>query len=241
MSHRRLQDVEIDERYIRDEPSMASKRSTRDGVLTLVGGFFIMLYLGCFFLWHNISVYVLSYFYYVNGTTDFSFVYLVDCGLVLFNLMGYQIGSYLVQSRRWHPKLVLTLGCLVSLLGNYASSLTTSISTYLLCYALMNGIGCGSCYLVPMICGWDHFPQRRGLVTGLSLFGFGFGSFIFSQISTAVVNPAGLDPIPDASHAVNFYPEEVAMRVPIMIRQMTYIWCFLVLIGICLTSRPNSN
>ena len=136
---------------------------------------------------------------------------------------------------------MLTLGCVVSLLGNYASSLTTSISTYLLCYALMNGIGCGSCYLVPMICGWDYFPQRRGLVTGLSLFGYGFGSFIFSQISTAVVNPAGLAPIPDASHAVNFYPEEVAMRVPIMIRQMTYIWCFLVLIGICLTSRPNSN
>jgi len=86
---------------------------------------------------------------------------------------------------------VLTLGCSVSLLGNFASSYTTSILPYLACYTLMNGVGCGACYLIPMICGWEHLPQRRGLVTGLALFGFGFGSFIFSLISTAIVNPAG--------------------------------------------------
>ena len=54
-----------------------------------------MLYLGCFFLWGNISVYYLSYFHYYNPETDFSFVFLVDALLVLFNLIGYQIGTYL--------------------------------------------------------------------------------------------------------------------------------------------------
>ena len=58
-------------------------------VLTLVGGFCLHLYLGCFFLWGNISVYVVSYFHYVNDTSNFSFIYLVDSMLVFFNLMGY--------------------------------------------------------------------------------------------------------------------------------------------------------
>ena len=61
----------------------------------MVGGFLLMLYLGCFFLWGNISVYYLSYFHYYNPETDFSFVFLVDALLVLFNLIGYQIGTYL--------------------------------------------------------------------------------------------------------------------------------------------------
>lgn len=50
------------------------------------------------------------------------------------------------------------------------------------------------CYMVPLICGWEFFPKNKGLVTGTCLGGYGFGSFIFSQISTKLVNPDGLDP-----------------------------------------------
>ena len=34
----------------------------RQGVLVIVGGVFIELFLGCFYLWGNIAVYVTSYF-----------------------------------------------------------------------------------------------------------------------------------------------------------------------------------
>ena len=57
--------------------------------MTLVGSFLLELYLGCFFLWGNISVYVLSYFHYYNPNASFSFVFLVDLMLVVFNLAGY--------------------------------------------------------------------------------------------------------------------------------------------------------
>ena len=33
------------------------------GICCVVGGVLLMIYLGCFFLWGNISIYVLSYFY----------------------------------------------------------------------------------------------------------------------------------------------------------------------------------
>ena len=67
----------------------------RDSILTLIGGFFLMLYLGCFFLWGNISVYVLSYFHYYDPNASFGFIFVVDSLLVLFNLCGYQVGTYL--------------------------------------------------------------------------------------------------------------------------------------------------
>ena len=40
-----------------------SKSESIKAVLTLIGGFSLMLYLGCFFLWGNIAIYVLSYFH----------------------------------------------------------------------------------------------------------------------------------------------------------------------------------
>ena len=46
----------------------------------------------------------------------------------------------------------------------------------------------------------------------------GFGSFIFSQISSAIVNPEKDEPIDDPTYDINFYKESVALRVPQMIR-----------------------
>ena len=104
----------------------------------------------------------------------------------------------------------------------------------------MNGIGTGMCYLVPIICGWEHFPTRRGLVTGLCLAGFGFGTFIFARVSTAIVNPDNQQPIDDPTQDINLYDHEVAMRVPLMIRELCYIWVFLVIISLVLVSRPST-
>jgi OFA family oxalate/formate antiporter-like MFS transporter len=33
------------------------------------------------------------------------------------------------------------------------------------------------------------FPDKKGLVTGIILGGFGLGSFIFTQVQTAILNP----------------------------------------------------
>ena len=90
MSQKGSNELELvyDEAHQGDQEQQV-KHHKRDGILTLIGGFFLMLYLGCFFLWGNISVYVVSYFHYVNGTSNFSFIYLVDSMLVFSNLAGY--------------------------------------------------------------------------------------------------------------------------------------------------------
>ena len=54
-----------------------------------------MIYLGCFFLWGNISIYVLSYFYAIDPSTSYGFIFLVDTLLILSNWCGYQLGTYL--------------------------------------------------------------------------------------------------------------------------------------------------
>ena len=53
------------------------------------------------------------------------------------------------------------------------------------------------------------------------------------------MNPDHEDPIKDPSQEVNFYKKSVADRVPLMIRNLVYIWIGLVLIGCLLVSRPK--
>ena len=129
----------------------------------------------------------------------------------------------------------------MALVGVYISSYTTTLATYLPLYCLMNGLGCGMNYLLPLICGWEWFPHKKGLVSGLTLGGYGFGSFIFSLISTELVNPQGLDPtIEDGD--ITYYGPEVADRVPYMLRTLVYIWAGFVFVALCTVSRaPQSH
>lgn len=55
----------------------------------MLGGVILQLYLGCFFLWGNISIYVLSYFYERDKELAYDFIFLVDTFLVLANWLGY--------------------------------------------------------------------------------------------------------------------------------------------------------
>ena len=59
------------------------------GILTIVGGVCLEMFIGCFFLWGNISIYVLSYFYERDKELAYDFIFLVDTFLVLANWLGY--------------------------------------------------------------------------------------------------------------------------------------------------------
>jgi len=143
------------------------------------------------------------------------------------------------MKRRWHPKLLVALGAAISLSGVYCSSLTTSIGPYLAFYCLMNGLGCGMCYMIPLICDWEWFPENKGIVNGFTLCGYGFGSFIFSQVSTHLVNPDNkqADVTDPDDPTITYYGPEVADRVPYMIQTLVYIWTGLALVGVLLISR----
>lgn len=195
-----------------------------------------MFYLGCFFLWGNIDVYVLSYFHEFNPNLSVGFIFIVDTLLIAANSTGYNIGTYLLTQRNWHPKLVLSIGGCLALSGTYISSYTKRLGPYLALYTGMNGIGCGMCYFVPLVCSWEYFPEKKGLMTGIIIGAYGFGSFIFSLISTKLVNPDHLEPTIDDGN-ISYFGPEVADRVPYMIRTLCYIWIGLVVLSIMLITR----
>lgn len=163
-----------------------------------------------------------------------SFVFLVDLLLVGFSSVGYNIGTFLLNKLNWSPKLVIFSGGTFALAGFYASSYTTALGPFLSLYCLMYGLGTGTCYIPPMVVAWEYFPERKGLMTGIIIGAYGFGSFFFSLISTQLVNPEHKDPTIESDDGNTYFDKDVADRVPFMIRTLVYIWTVLVIISIVL-------
>ena len=49
--------------------------------------------------------------------------------------------------------------------------------------------------MIPVYIGFLYFPQKKGMVSGIILTGYGFGTFIFSLIILGIVNPENYSPI----------------------------------------------
>lgn len=199
-----------------------------------------MFYLGCFYLWGNIDVYVLSYFHEFNPDLSYGFIFIVDTLLITANTIGYNIGSFLMQRLRLAPKVVVGFGGGFALTGVFLSSYTKKLGPYLSLYTGMNGLGCGMCYMVPLICAWEYFPEKKGMMTGIIIGAYGFGSFIFSLLSSHLVNPNKENPTINGGDIIYFSPD-VANRVPYMIRVLSYIWTGFVLIAVILITRKPAN
>ena len=93
----------------------------------------------------------------------------------------------------------------------YALSLTKTFNELFVIWAIKL-IGAGFCYFAPLMTGWEWWEGREGIVTGVVLGAFGFSSFIFSFIASAIINPNNEQPM-QLSDGNIIYSPEIAARV----------------------------
>lgn len=93
-------------------------------------------------------------------------------GLVMI-LAGRLMGRISPRSLALSGGLLLGLGYIVAGLGS------TSFWWALFWLGLVGGSGIGLAYVVPIAVGVQWFPDRKGLLTGLAVAGFGFGAFLW--------------------------------------------------------------
>jgi len=91
------------------------------------------------------------------------------------------------------PRIVATIGGLVVGAGYVvASASTENMALMYLSYGVIGGVGLGFGYVCPLAAAVKWFPDRKGLVSGIAVAGFGAGAFIFTQIGKAFISDFGL-------------------------------------------------
>ena len=74
--------------------------------------------------------------------------------------------------------------------------------------------------MIPLVCSWEYFPERKGLITGIVVGAYGFSSFIFTFISTKLVNPNDENPtivVTNGKETIDYFTADIADNVIIYI------------------------
>ncbi|HTW47103.1 MAG TPA: OFA family MFS transporter [Acidobacteriaceae bacterium] len=91
------------------------------------------------------------------------------------------------------PRVVaLTAGFLYGLGVFLASFSANNLIWLYLSYGVIGGIGLGLGYIVPVAVLLKWFPDRRGLITGIAVGGFGAGALVTAPVATQLIKSVGV-------------------------------------------------
>jgi len=153
----------------------------------VVGGVSMNLALGSLYAW---SVFVLPLeqeFHWTRSQTSWVYTIAVVVFASSFVLAGR------IQDRRG-PRPCALAGAILVSVGFFAASFTTSLWFLYAAFGLIVGAGNGFGYATPMPVASKWFPDRRGLVVGLMVGGYGAGSAIFGPVATRLITSVGWRP-----------------------------------------------
>jgi len=147
--------------------------------LIVLGGILIQLALGAIYAWSAFTTPLqgapgsISEFAFNKTQTQAIF----SAGLATFAIFTI-IGGRL-QNKIGPRKVALAGGLLLGLGYILAGLVGANFVGKLLFIGIVAGAGIGLGYVVPIAIGVKWFPDKKGLVSGLAVAGFGFGAFIW--------------------------------------------------------------
>ena len=159
---------------------MAEQEKVMNRWLVVVGGILIQLCLGAIYAW---SVFTPSL--KESGWTSQQTQYVFSAGLASFAIVMVLAGAFLMP--KLGPRKLAILGGIVLGIGYLLGGLAggTNVTMLVIFIGLIGGGGIGLGYVVPIAVGMRWFPDKKGLITGLAVAGFGFGAMLWVKLGGA--------------------------------------------------------
>jgi MFS family permease len=214
------------------------KQSEYHGWKSVIGGFFIHLVLGTLYLWGNITQAVTAHLRKYDPSITYNDTLLVyACALAGQGL--FMIAGGLIEAKIGARKCCL-LGGTILVSGTLLSSSATTLTHLLLTNGILFGVGMGICYSAPIACASRWMPDKKGLLSGIIVAGFGGGSFLFGELALNIVNPLRKGITGGGQSKELYYDSnsEIANEVPNMFLYLGLCYSILLLVGSNLLSDP---
>jgi OFA family oxalate/formate antiporter-like MFS transporter len=149
-------------------------------------GFLMQMALGAVYAWSVFRAPLTERFHWSISQVTLTFTI---CIFVL-GVSAFFGGLWLNKSG---PRTVALTGGFLYGLGVFLASFSANNLYWLyLSYGVIGGIGLGFSYIVPVAVLVKWFPDRRGLITGIAVGGFGAGALVTAPAATRLIQSVGV-------------------------------------------------
>lgn len=158
--------------------------------LILIASCFINLCIGSLYAWSVLAGPMAEYLSKLNGVTltarDLSIVFIIANSVGPITMIsGGKIND------TFGPKIVILIGGLMFGGGMFLSGFAHSVGFLIFTYSILLGLGLGMVYGATISTSIKFFPDRRGLVGGLTTATFGISSVIIPPIAAMIIASTG--------------------------------------------------
>lgn len=150
----------------------------------VAGGVLINLALGSLYAWSVFVAPLEREFGWKRAETSLVFTVAVVTFALTFILGGR------LQDRRG-PRPAALIGAVLVSLGFFLTSFTTSLVFLYVVFGVIVGAGNGFGYATPIPVASKWFPDKRGLIVGMMVGGYGAGSAIIGPLATSLIGSIG--------------------------------------------------
>jgi MFS transporter, OFA family, oxalate/formate antiporter len=154
-----------------------SEKKVANRNLVVIGAILIQLCLGAIYAWSVFTKPLVD-----AGWTKTQTQAVFAAGLALFAIVMVLAGRLMPKTG---PKKLAMAGGIVLGLGYLLAGLLggTNFWTIFFFVGIIGGSGIGLAYVVPIAVGMRWFPDKKGLITGLAVAGFGFGALLWVKLA----------------------------------------------------------
>ncbi len=158
----------------------------RAGWVVVAGGVLINLMLGVTYTWSVFAGPLVEKYGWSQTEVQLAF------SVMLAMFAVSMIPAGMIQDRKG-PRMVALAGGILLGLGFIATALFASSPLILyITYGVLCGSGVGLAYVTPIAAGVKWFEKKKGLVSGIIVFGFGFGSLLLAPVAQKLIEMQGI-------------------------------------------------
>ncbi len=151
-----------------------------------LAGIFLQIALGAVYAWSVFRTPLSKQFGWTISEVTLTFT-------ICIFVLGFAAFFGGLWLNRTGPRIVAITGGALYGLGVFLASFSNHGLWWLyLSYGLIGGIGLGFGYIVPVAVLVKWFPDRRGLITGIAVGGFGAGALITAPVATRLIQTVGV-------------------------------------------------
>lgn len=155
--------------------------------LVALGGVLIQICLGTVYGWSVFTLPLMHAHNWTRSEVTMAFTICIGCLGI-----ASAIGGYILDTRG--ARIVAITGGILFSIGTFLTGLADtigSISLLYISYGLIGGLGIGFGYITPIATLVKWFPDKRGLITGVAVMGFGVGSLIMTYFAPIMIAAIG--------------------------------------------------